>query len=97
MLNLYLISQKLQNKKFGGFYEAILVAAYNQQEAIHINPDNEQFDFESCYDCAVKKWNKNSDSWVEYKNIDQLDIKWIGVAVADTKTGVIHKSFVDYS
>lgn len=82
-MNLYLVST---GKDFEyDTYDAVVVAAENENDARRIHPYETVSDSKSC------KWDVYSDLWVGFCDIDSLEVEFLGVT--DKDRGVVLASY----
>ncbi len=76
-MNLYLISQAENNG--WDTYDAVVVAATNEDEARAVNPNGND------------SWGQSYSSWCS--SPDEVTVEYLGVAVKGTEQGIILASF----
>jgi hypothetical protein len=77
-MNLYLVSQDL-NDDYDTF-DAVVVAADNEQDARKIHP-------------SELEWDSYSNDWVHISDIDKLNVELLGTAAEGVEAGVVLASY----
>ena len=94
-MKIYEISQNINSCY--DTYDSAIVCAESEEEARTIHPDGDHVDFDengwfTTSDTGIR-WDRDSDTWVDPKDINKIKVEFLGVAKEEIKKGVMLASF----